>query len=122
MWFNLEKNSIRGTDLWREGKHPTPGDEHSSDPGRGRMEHSWSIPYSIGSKRTTAFKSATKIGLWWGLAAKQGNNEEEEEEVPQVCLPVPAQVGQAGAAGHSLAFGLLSHRVELSLDVMLNWM
>lgn len=81
-----------------EGREsPTPSDEHSSDSTRGRMEHSWSIPYSIGSKRTTTSKNATKIGLGWGLATKEGN-EEEEEEVPQVCLPVPALVGQAGAA------------------------
>lgn len=77
-----------------EGREaPTPSDEHSSDGTRGRMEHSWSIPYSIGSKRTTTSKNATKIGLGWGLATKEGN-----EEVPQLWLPVPAPVGQAGAA------------------------
>lgn len=117
MWFNLETAASKDTDVWREGKHLPPSDEHSSDTVRGRMEHSWSTPYSIGSKRTTTSKSATKIGLWWGLAAKQGN-EEEEEEVPQVCLPVPAPVGQAGAAEHSFLF----HWAELLLDTMLNWM
>lgn len=94
------------------GEAPTPSDEHSSDPTRGRTAET---PYSIGSKRTPASKNATKIGLCWGLATKQGN-EVEEEEVPQVCLPVPAPVGQAGPAGHSLFF----HRAELLLDVMLN--
>lgn len=49
-----------------------------------------------------------------GLATKQG--EEEEEEVAQVCLPLPAPVGQAGAAEHSLFF----HWAKLLLDVMLN--
>lgn len=94
------------------GEASPPSDEHSSDTARGRMELSRSSPYSIGSKRTTTSKSATKIGL----ATKQGNKE-EEEEVPQVCLPVPAPVGQAGAAEHSF---LLFHWAELLLDVMLN--
>lgn len=72
MWFNLETAASKDTDVWREGKHLPPSDEHSSDTMRGRMEHSWSTPYSIGSKRTTTSKSATKIGLWWGLAASKG--------------------------------------------------
>lgn len=82
MWFHLETAACKDTDVRKGGEAPTPSDEHSSDSTRGRMEHSWSIPYSIGSKRTAASKNATKLGLGWGLAAKQGN-QEEEEEVPR---------------------------------------
>lgn len=40
MWFNLETAASKDTDVWREGKHLPPSDEHSSDTVRGRMEHS----------------------------------------------------------------------------------
>lgn len=90
-------SSMQGHRCEEGGEAPTPSDEHSSDSTRGRMEHSWSIPYSIGSKQTAASKNATKIGLGWGLAARQGN-QEEEEEVPRCACQCQPQWDRLGTA------------------------
>lgn len=113
MWFHLETAASKDTDVWREGKHLPRSDEHSSDSTRGTMEHSWSIPYSIGSKRTTTSKSATKLvcdGAWLQSKGRGGGGGSPG-------VPASARsVGQAGAAEHSLFF----HWAKLLLDVMLN--
>lgn len=45
MWLHLGTAS-KDTDVGREGKQLPRSGEHSSGTTRGRMEHSWSIPYS----------------------------------------------------------------------------
>lgn len=68
MWLHLGTAS-KDTDVGREGKQLPRSGEHSSGTTRGRMEHSWSIPYSIGSKPTTPSKNATNL-VWDGPGYK----------------------------------------------------
>lgn len=89
-------SSIQGHRCEEGGEAPTPSDEHSSESTRGRVEHSWSIPCSIGSKRTAASKSATKIGLGWGLAAKQGEQGGRRRRFPRCACQCQLQWDRLG--------------------------